>query len=375
MTVLKLEVVSGLVQFIRKQLLADEVYPTNQRYDEATDTVQYTPDGGTTWIDAPELDPRNQDNIPTRPGTPGPDLACQAAGSVVEYITRYITLVTSLLSASATLVQGITAIIGFLGLLFAGWAILWDLIAGVFATLTGFGASTVTAAMTSTVYEQLLCILSCNMDNHGALDDDHFTAVLNAVDSQIGGTAATILRGILSLMGRAGINRAASFYDTSSDCSGCGCDWCAEWDLTQEPGPIQIDPGGAGVYTPGVGWQAQNGYTSGTFRRFITANIPALTGKTTTEVSVTITEVAGSVNSGASRSDRWADNSATVVLWTNPASGTYVRTWATTRTWTLASFWSFVSSATSATWSGSATLTHLKIKGTGVNPFDRNNCV
>lgn len=249
---LKIEVVSGTVAFIRKELRADELYPVDQRYNDTTGEVEYTPDGGSTWLSAPELDPRNQTNIPPRPGT---DISCQGAASVAEYLKRYITLVLTLLTASATLVQGATAIVGFLKIISGGYAILWELITEVFATLTGYGAVLIGAAFDDSVYHEIACILMCNMDASGQLNAESFENTKAQITTDIGGTAGDVTNLLLDLMGFAGVNRAAHFYDMAEDCGDCAsCGWCRTWDLAEAmPDWLNIET--LGSWVSGVGIQ------------------------------------------------------------------------------------------------------------------------
>jgi hypothetical protein len=216
------------VEVIRKRLSVDEVYPANQRLGGTPLRVQYTPDGGATWVDAPNLDPRNASNPPARTGVTD---NCPAASSVTEYVHRFMTIVLGVLSAGSTVVQGTGALLVALDLL-GGYGILWDIVAGVFGTLTGFGASAIAAAFTSDQYDDLTCILFCNMAN-SQVTADGLVAIKTQVSATLNATAGLIVNLILDLMGVQGINKAALFYTTGHSCSGCpSCDWDFSIDLT-----------------------------------------------------------------------------------------------------------------------------------------------
>ena len=49
------------MEIVRKYLTPDEVSPANIRTNPTTGEVEISPDGGTTWNDAPQLDPRHAD--------------------------------------------------------------------------------------------------------------------------------------------------------------------------------------------------------------------------------------------------------------------------------------------------------------------------
>jgi len=133
------------VAILRKRLAADELQPANLRYNATTDTVEFSPDGGETWLEAPASDPRNQT---TYPALTGSDIRCRAAASMVRYISDLTTEAASAIGNGAT-AAGIgallVAIIGVLG----PWGLLLDLAIAIGIGLVAIGASAMTAALTS----------------------------------------------------------------------------------------------------------------------------------------------------------------------------------------------------------------------------------
>lgn len=365
MPTLKIEVVSGEIQFIRKELRADELYPTDQRYNPTTGETEYTPDGGTTWEPAPEVDPRHQTNIPARSGS---DKTCQGAGSVAEYIKRFINLVVSLVSASATLVQGASAMVGFMKVLSGSYAILFELLYETFATLASFGATTIAAAFDDTVYHEIACILTCHMDSNGQLDQARLDAAMSQIGTDIGGTAGTVTNLILSIMGFAGVNKAASFYNTSNDCGDCeSCDWCYVIDFTQGAGGFSLRTAGVGAYSAGVGWVGVNYNANSKSVLSIVRSLAASIN--ITSMSIVYTKTAGSGGNNVNWMDAVLGGTTKIHNTSNVFGSDQVKT--TTSSQTVDGFYIDINSGDSV---ATVTLKSLTLRGTGNNPFGADNC-
>jgi len=379
MPVLRIEVVSGEIQIIRKELDPAELYPINQRFED--DTMQYTPDGGTTWIDAPELDPRNQTSIAPRPGS---DVPCQSAGSVVEYIKRFINMVVPLILASATLVQGASSIVGFLGIISGAYSVLWSLITGVFATLTSFGGATIRDSFDDAVYHEIVCILQCHMDASGQLNQGSLDAAMSQISVDVGGTAADVTNLILTIMGFAGVNRAASFYVTETDCGDCSsCEWCYLWSGDNVPSwgfyPDADFGGGQRGSFSGSNWVSSNKNTAVRATEImmrILLSFPV----TITEVSVTFAKTAGTFNLPCQD----------VIVVDSPNgyyNGTIIKTVNANGhaggVWSWAgsqlvndeiTIWLFGAEYTGSGSFGSLSISSVLIRGEGANPFGETNC-
>jgi len=365
MPTIRIEVVSGEIQFIRKELRADELYPTDQRYNPTTGETEYTPDGGTTWVPAPEVDPRHQTNIPARTGG---DASCQAAGSIAEYIKRFINLVVTLVGASATLVQGATAIVGFLKIISGSYAILFELLYETFATLASFGASTIAAAFDDTVYHEIACILTCHMDSNGQFDQARLDAAMSQIGTDIGGTAGTVTNLILTIMGFAGVNKAGTFYDTANDCDDCeSCDWCYVIDFTQEAGGFSLRTAGVGSYSPGVGW---TGVDYNASSRSVLSIVRSLAAEIDiTSMSIVYTKSAGSGGNNVNWMDAVLGGTTQIHNTSNAFGSNQVKT--TTSSVTVDGFYIDINSGESA---ATVTLKSLTLRGTGNNPFGADNC-
>ena len=114
------------MDIIRKELAAGQLYPIDLRYNDATDAVQYTPDGGTTWIDSPQNDPRLNNHYPP-PATDDPQ--CDGAARMTGLLYDYAISIDNYLQAGAAVAEITTAtlillsfipVIGVLTALIAG---------------------------------------------------------------------------------------------------------------------------------------------------------------------------------------------------------------------------------------------------------------
>lgn len=201
---------------IRKQLKPADVYPDNIRYNAGTDAVQSLINGN--WVDNPEADPRHQTNLPPR-ATSQTD--CDAAQSVVDALKGQIAGISDAIENGSTLftIAGIILSI----FTFGAFAVFISIALTIGDAMLNAGTAAIEAALTNTVWEQLRCIIFCQMDDNGRIDAAGLTAIETKVNDQIGGLGATIINSMLSLAGEGGINNLGAIGTSTGDCSGCGC--------------------------------------------------------------------------------------------------------------------------------------------------------
>lgn len=192
-------------------------------------------DGGCTWIDHPECDPtQNQSTFPAIPGDDNLTKRCIAATAARDFIKQQ----TDLITASEGAFDSITAIHDALRdqlLKTLGWAevaitaaepILWAWAIGLFV----IGATVLEAALTTDVWDRLLCNFYCNMENDGSFTTEDVGLVRQQLLLDETGIAFTYLDTLIQVYGALGLTNAArSNPNVEADCSDCDCPFeCGE---------------------------------------------------------------------------------------------------------------------------------------------------
>lgn len=220
-----------IVQVVRDELNPDDVTPPGKRYNPDTDTAQIqNPDG--TWTDNPAADTRTDAGAQFAPIT-ADDVPCQSASNMVHWIENLVSGTLTVMATASDAGGLLTFLIGlFLELGPFGWLI--DIVLTLALLMFSAGITALSAAFTSTVYDQLLDILYCVLDADGKMDDAGFATVKARCASEIGGLANDVLQAMLFVMGRVGLNNAGTVDGgTGFDCSSLACPWCWEWTETE----------------------------------------------------------------------------------------------------------------------------------------------
>jgi hypothetical protein len=250
-----LESVSATI--VRSRLSERDFSPGSLRYNSDCDCVQYTPDGGETWIDDPGDDPRVGTKF-IKPLKTGSDIRCRSAASMVKWLRDFIEYEAGLLTAGAEITALANAGLALFDIL-APWAILANLVIDVAGTLFGIGAAALNTAFDEETWGLLLCIFYCNMAADGSISDSQYAEIQTQITAQLNTTAALVLNLIISTQGRVGLQNAGVLYEVEDpDCSACECEWCYEWDFTISDGGWAARTGfgiTVGHYAAGVGWQ------------------------------------------------------------------------------------------------------------------------
>lgn len=230
---------------IRKELDPGELYPLSLRLNDGV--VQYSADGGATWADSPGQDPRKMILLPPRATG---DLRCDGAANAEDWISNWLSVTLTAVS-EGTGALGVVALILPLLIELGPFAVLFELVLAVVAEVISAGSTAVAAALTSTVWTELKCILYCRMHSDGALDAAALANVRADVNSQIGGLAAVVLNLVFDVMGYAGITDAGRTGTVTGSCGGCTCgSLCIDFtDLSRVafgpvPGFPSVPPGG-----------------------------------------------------------------------------------------------------------------------------------
>lgn len=197
-------------------------------YDSDSDTVRRSIDGGETYFDTPELDPRHGDGFRYPPNT-AEDQKCQAAANMTRYISDLISEVILVVDTAGT-AEGLVAILLPFLIELGPFGILIDLVLGLAFILFAAGATAISAAFTSGVYDQLTCIFYCNISADGTVSAAQLAQIQAQIASDIGGLVQTVLDSMFFLMGEVGLSNAGAIGDAPADCSSCDCPpSCHEW--------------------------------------------------------------------------------------------------------------------------------------------------
>lgn len=218
-----------MIQVIRKRLWADEGAPASTRYNQETDEVETTPDGGATWNPDPGSDPRVN---PAYQLPPNPDGACAAAAGMIVQMRIFVTgmgQATAIGIANTVLLMLLFALPG------AGW--LFGVALAVASGVLTAGVGVIAAAFTEPVWEQLLCILYCNIEDDGTVTQADLDELQADILDQCGETVAAGTAFMWRTWGFVGLtNAGVKNADPEADCDDCACDHCFEIDLTQTDG-------------------------------------------------------------------------------------------------------------------------------------------
>lgn len=350
------------MEIIRRELSTLDLYPANIRYDPETDTVQVSPDGGATWVDSPNADPRNQTQFPPRVTD---DTRCDAAASMIAHLQGILNAVLVGFTGGALAVAS-----SILALFFPEFALLFSFIALVVEGLIGIGIDDLTSYGTGGTWDTLLCILLARLDGAGQLNAGSFDSVGAAVDAEITGVDNTITHLLLNMSGWGGLNYAASTGAATGDCAACADVWCKLWEFADASAPFEAI---WGSYAGGVGWEAADVYTGSNYRRTVLIEFDF---GATYNVKHIEFDYLWAFGSGAGPWTRLAIFSGEALLknYTGnpPASGTYA--WDGNINTGSIRLQVTSSSNSTATFAGTAKITSAKASGDGANPDGDNNC-
>jgi hypothetical protein len=207
----------------------------------AGNTLQHSPDGGVTWqgIDnaggaggsqdprlyEPLLPPRGGDNIPCL-------AAVNATACFVELHREIVAWYDA--SLSGLVLLGALALI--LGVFFpVSWMVFGLSLSSVSLSiiLLTYSAALNNTAFTSTIQDELTCILYCHADSNGQWDAAALNAIIADVQDKSGDMWRLIELYIGQIGGFAGLNNAGVTTTVASyDCSECPCLWCYLFDFT-----------------------------------------------------------------------------------------------------------------------------------------------
>jgi len=364
------------MEIVRKELNPDELYPSNLRYNEATDTVEVSNDG-TTWTPAPQSDPRN---IRTQAPRGGPDPRCDTAANLTENLHEYIDANIAALNAGA----GVAALISlFFERLPFGFTLLIALIEGLIGVIMALGAADLAAKFTTAVYDRLQCLFYCAMDADGILTETALQGVLAEVYATEDVSVYNVLAALALTTGAGGFFDWGTIGDVEGDCTACtDCGWCYVFDFTLGQHGFTIQQGTNPVAPFGI-WtadgfkcaDAQNAYYS---RRALHV------GRTFPSSVVTYMKLEFDYTTGyfdTNAPGAWTrfwihDGGGDIVLDSTDPIPASPWEWTGSRTMDDLFIWLTCSAYEDAhgSLSGAGMVTKLTLRGEGENPFGEDNC-
>lgn len=187
---------------------------------------QISTDGGTTWTDAPEQDPRN--SAPQLPPALPPDTVvpeCTYADSVVNFFKDGV---IDVIEEGDTVQQIIAIIGGILAAVFGSLGAVLGVLAGVIAALAagivGLGVTAVKNAFTETVWSDLRCLLYQNINADGSFSQEQVDTIYANVPGDT--IAQTVLRSWIAALGLTGLTNTARLLQGSAAADCATCDEC-----------------------------------------------------------------------------------------------------------------------------------------------------
>jgi len=220
---------------IRKNLSEFDGVPTSQRWNNDTEVFQSSYDGGATWVDTPESDPRHNPTFIT----PETGDQCDVAQGMSNFVRQFVDS-----TFDAFNIVGISSAAINVGLLFVPpLALFWRIAEVVADGIVAIGSVTLAATFTESVYDQIRDIFYCYLDADGHMTQADFDAAGAALQTEIGGSAFNItLAAMYNLYGLVGFSNAGIELAEAADCSGAECAWCVTNNVA-EPGDMVLQYG------------------------------------------------------------------------------------------------------------------------------------
>ena len=203
------------MDIIRKRLSSSELDPPGIRYNPVDDEIEQLRDG--VWVADPSLDPRTNPTNLLPPRT-GSTRRCDAAANMVAKIESIITFAVS--SADMALIA--SNLLALIALFFPPIALIAAVLWVLLDLIISIGSVAVDGAFTSGVYDDLLCILYCQLDPDGQLSE----AALNRAMEEIDATQSDIVYQIcyqimVGTLGWVGLSNAGATGEETGDCDPC----------------------------------------------------------------------------------------------------------------------------------------------------------
>jgi len=189
--------------------------------------LQRSLNGGGVWVDAPEYDPRHYSpQFPVPPGEDPDDKKCIAATGAALLIKEQI---GEQLTDEMTRYTLDELIKDWIRIYLETTDIFTMLMTVIANQIFALGIALLRPALTDGVYDNLQCILYCNMSDDASFSTSQWEAVRAQILSEISGIAGLFLEHLVYVLGAGGLtNVARAGGAADGDCSECPCgDGCS----------------------------------------------------------------------------------------------------------------------------------------------------
>jgi hypothetical protein len=190
---------------------------------------QTSTDGGTTWSDDPDGDPRN-DGVASPPlGGSGDSTKCAAADNARDVFKNFRDQDIELLTAGTTVLAIVAGMVGALGVILG----LTGAATGIGVLLIGFAAGllsltpeSVADQLDDDVMDEFRCILFCHVEDNGQWTYADWLAVLDDLPGTFSGFPLSFFQSITQGMGYIGLSNAGVMGAATADDCDCECAAC-----------------------------------------------------------------------------------------------------------------------------------------------------
>jgi len=201
--------------------------PTNQRYT-ADGHLEVSYDGGETWENGDAFDPRfNSPVYSPIPGDDGEDKRCIGANSVVAFLQAEKTASSGVLAGAgglAALVASVAIAVASTGVGIVA-AVIIAIMGGILNVIAGLGQATFDGSFVGTFWDDVLCIVFCNLEEDGTFTEAGWQKTINEIAALSPYPANEWTSYIVKTLGLVGATNASLMRNNgSASCDGCECD-------------------------------------------------------------------------------------------------------------------------------------------------------
>jgi len=219
------------------------------RFDE-DGTFQTSVDGGETWEDNPQADPRNSIvGFPPLGGEDGEAKRCDAANSIVAYFKIPVADIQAAKESEATFAALQAILVGILiviGIISGGWvfALLGAALGVIFFEAT---AASWAAAWSEEAWQALLCSFYEHLEDDASFLPESIAPLLADIAAlDVDNLVKDFMTSMIETMGAPGLTNAARLgYPGTLSCDDCGAVACTnEWDEYNANGTAIVSQNG-----------------------------------------------------------------------------------------------------------------------------------